>query len=57
MAMMGVVFHNVPKDRAVPNIHHRLGNRVGELAHAHSESTTEKNHFHRSSSFWLKSEA
>ncbi len=45
---MSVVFHEMPDDRAVADIDHRLGNLLGIVAQPHAESAAEENDFHGS---------
>ena len=47
MAMVGVILHDVPEDWPITNRDHGLGHGFGKLAHAHAQSTTKENDFHR----------
>jgi hypothetical protein len=46
VAVVGVVLHDVPQDRAIPDRHHRLGQRLVVLAQAQPEAAAEQNHLH-----------
>ena len=44
--VMGIVLHDVPKDRPVPDAQHRLGDLLRDLSHAHAQAATEDDDFH-----------
>ena len=46
VAVVGVVLHQVPEHRPVPDTDHRLGQRPGMLPDAHALSSAEQNDFH-----------
>ena len=50
VAEVRVVAHQVPEDRPVADVDERLGNRVGVLAQAGSQSAAEQYDFHSGSS-------
>ena len=46
MAEVRVVFHHVPKNRAIADWDHRLGQRFGIVTKAHAKTATEQDYFH-----------
>ena len=48
VAEMGVVAHDVPEQRALPDQRHRLGAVGDAIAHPHPEATAEQDDFHDS---------
>ena len=47
--VMGVLLHNMPEDRSVSDVYHRLGNGLRKFTQPHSLPATKQNYFHRSS--------
>ena len=46
VAEIGVVLHEMPQDRSVADLHHRLGHRIAVLANAHALSAAEEDDLH-----------
>src|SRR6266478_8203610 len=48
VAMVGVVFHEMPKNRTRTNVYHGLGNTFRIFTEAHSQSSAEQYNLHES---------
>ena len=47
MPVVGVVAHDVPEQRTLPDERHRLGAGGDAVTHPHPEATAEQDNFHR----------